>query len=79
MSEAVFDLDTQSHADLETKDENFDPKALAVISQNGSLAIIEASSLSELKEELKKFHPEVVVAVWKGKKLPIKKEYKLTF
>ncbi len=78
MSEQALDLTTQTVADLETK-ADFEPKALAVLNREGSLVIVEASSLAELKTELKNHSPETVVAVWKGKKLPIKKEYRLTF
>lgn len=71
MSESL-ELEKQTDADF------FDPKAMAVIKRAGELVYLEATSLRELKEELKNHNLESVVAVWKGKKLEVKAETKTT-
>ena len=71
MSESL-ELEAQTDADF------FDPKAMAVIKRAGELVYLEATSLRDLKEELKNHNLDSVVAVWKGKKLTVKSEVKTT-
>lgn len=71
MSEAL-ELEPQTDADF------FNPTCLGVLRREDGLVIVEASSVKELKQELSKYPPESVVAVWKGKKLKMKAEVKTT-
>lgn len=69
-------MEQYTDSEAEVNLDNFTPNCLAVLKQNEGLVVIEASSLRELKSELAKYPPEIVLAVWRGKKLQMKAEVK---
>jgi len=54
-------------------------KTLAVLRVNGELQTIAAVSIPELRKQLRKYPASALIEVWKGRKLELKKEVKVTF
>lgn len=57
-----------------------DPKSLAIlVDEFGTFYFIEKPSLKELKKSLEAESEKQIVSVWKGRKLSLKKQVKITF
>lgn len=56
-----------------------EPKTLALLRVNGVLEAVAAKSIPELRKKLREYPASALVEVWRGRKLELRKEVKVSF
>jgi len=63
----------------EEKVKDSDLKTIAVLRVDGNIETIAATSIPNLRKELRKYPASALIEVWRGRKLELKREVKVSF